>query len=156
MLWARLEREQPCVARRHVEQQRQQRAVRESQQQHTDERQQQYWFSLCEGDSEGGWRQRPPASTGQNARVYGLPRRPARKPTSRSLFPAAWRRETKTECGRGLVATVSTGANAPVPPCAPPGARARLRSGAQARVSTAGTSGVPSRQECRRFRRATL
>lgn len=53
MSLARLENEQSCAARRQLEQQRQQCAVRGSQQQHTLERQQQYWFSVCEGDSRG-------------------------------------------------------------------------------------------------------
>lgn len=104
MLWARLEREHSCVAGRLVEQQRQQHAVCESQQQHTDERQQQYWFSLCEGDSERAGGKLPTLSTGQSAPIHGSPRRPDRKPTSRCLFPALDRQGTKTADGRGMVA----------------------------------------------------
>lgn len=53
MTLARLESEQPCAARRQLEQQRQQRAVRRPQQQHAIERQQQHWIPMCEGDSRG-------------------------------------------------------------------------------------------------------
>ena len=49
MLWVRPEREQSCAARRRLEQQRQQRAVRQPQQQHALERQQQRWLPVCEG-----------------------------------------------------------------------------------------------------------
>ena len=42
---------QPRAPRRQLEQQRQQRAVREPQQQHADERQQQHWFSRCAAPS---------------------------------------------------------------------------------------------------------
>ncbi len=106
MLWARLEREQSCVAGRHVEQQRQQHALRPSEQQHADERQQQQRLSLCEGDSERGGPTVPTLSTGRSAPVHGLPQCPERKPTSRRLFPAGsvWR-GTKSASNRGLVAS---------------------------------------------------
>ena len=53
MIWARLDTEQSRAARRHLEQQRQQRALRHSQQQHAGQCQQQYWLPLCEGDLRG-------------------------------------------------------------------------------------------------------
>ena len=115
MLWVRPEREQPCFARRHLEQQREQRAVRQSQQQHTVQRQQQYWVPVCEGDSGGGGLQSLSASSGRSARVQGLPQCPERKPTGRSLFPAEFWRGTKTDGEQGLVAGATGAVNVPVP-----------------------------------------
>lgn len=112
MLWARLERRQSCVARRQLEQQRQQRAVCESEQQHADERQQQHWLSLREGDSEGGGQECPRSYGGRSAPVHGLPRSPERKPTGRGLFRAP-ERETNKQNVRGLVATAPASVNAP-------------------------------------------
>lgn len=104
MLWVRPETEQPCFAGRHVEQQRQQHAVRQSQQQHTVKRQQQHWFPVCEGDSTRGGRRVPALSRGRSAPVHGLPQRPERKPTGRSLFPEGCERGTNKTKGWRLVA----------------------------------------------------
>ena len=101
--WVRPEREQPCFARRQLEQQRQQHALRQSQQQQPGQRQQQHWVPLCEGDSGGGGWQHLSASSGRNARVHGLPQCPERKPTGRSLFSGAVSRGTNKHAARGLV-----------------------------------------------------
>ena len=69
---------------------------------------------VCEGDSEGGRRQRRPASIGQSAAVHRLPRRPARKPTRGGLFPVDGSRGTKTEPGRGPVVIAEPVTKAPV------------------------------------------
>jgi hypothetical protein len=104
MLWVRPEREQPCFARRQLEHQRQQHALRQSQQQQQPEqRQQQHGVSVCEGDSEGGGCKHLSASSGRSARVHGLPQCPERKPTGRSLFPATKKRGTNKHAARGLV-----------------------------------------------------
>jgi hypothetical protein len=112
MLWVRPEREQPCFARRQLEQQRQQHALRQPQQQQPVECQQQHRVSLCEGDSEGGGCKNLSASSGRSARVHGLPQCPERKPTGRSLFPDGSSRGTNTQESSGLVAGVP--ANAPM------------------------------------------
>ena len=115
MLWAQPEREQPCVAGRLVEQQRQQHPVRESEQQQREQRQQQQRVSLCEGDSGGGGCKHLSTSSGRSARVHGLPQCPERKPTGRSLFPGAWGRGTNKERALGLVAAATAAVNAPAP-----------------------------------------
>lgn len=112
MLWVRPEREQPCVARRQLEQQRQQRALRQPQQQQPGQREQQHRVSLCEGDSGGGGCKHLSASSGRSARVHGLPQYPERKPTGRSLFPVGASWGTNTQESSGLVA--GRPANAPM------------------------------------------
>ena len=104
MLWVRPEREQPCVARWQLEQQRQQHALRQSQQQQPEQRQQQHWLSVCEGDSGGGRWQHRSASSGQSAPVHGLPQCPERKPTGRRLFSPAPPEGTNKETASGPVA----------------------------------------------------
>ena len=115
MIWVRPEREQPCVARGRLEQQREQLALRQPQQQHAIERQQQLWLSVCEGDSERGGRGVPTLSSGRSAQVHGLSQCPERKPTGRNLFPAPCWRGTKTDGEPGLVGGAQGGANVPVP-----------------------------------------
>ena len=115
MLWVRPEREQPCFARRQLEQQRQQHALRQSQQQQPEQRQQQHRVSLCEGDSERGGHKVPTLSSGRSAPVHGLPQCPERKPTGRSLFPVGASRGTNTQESSGLVAGLPV--NAPMTFC---------------------------------------
>jgi len=75
------------VAGRLVEQQREQHARREPKQQQSGQREQQHWFSLREGDSDGE------DAVGRSGEVHGLQRRPGRKPTHVDRFRREWRNE---------------------------------------------------------------
>jgi hypothetical protein len=54
-------------------------------------------------------------SSGQSARVHGLPQCPERKPTGRGLFPKSCKRGTNKRKGRGLVAGALAAVNVPAP-----------------------------------------
>lgn len=113
-LWVQPESKSPSgPARRCVEQQREQRAGCGAQQQHAEQRQQQYWLSLCEGDSRGS---RFAGLSGQSAQIHGSPRWPIRKPTGCSLFPVWKESGTNKHAARGLVTTANTAENVPVLP----------------------------------------